>query len=104
VRNHAFATHLYRIAQEAVNNAIRHGDPASISIQFSRQNGNMRLSVRDDGSGVPAESARHNGDGMGLHIMRYRARMIDATLKINPAPDRGTIVSCYWSAGADAGD
>ena len=95
IQSHAFATHLYRIAQEAVTNALKHGEPSSIAIQVVRDNGQMRLSVQDDGTGVNAGSI---GDGMGLHIMRYRARMIDATLEIRRAPERGTVVSCEWTS------
>ena len=95
VQSHAFATHLYRIAQEAVQNALKHGDPSSIAIRVVRDDGRMRLSVQDDGSGLDSDA---DGGGMGLHIMRYRARMIDATLEIRPAPDKGTVVTCEWSS------
>lgn len=95
IPNHTFATHLYRIAQEAVTNALKHGGPSSIAINVVRDNGLVRLSVQDDGAGLQAETTRN---GMGLHIMRYRARLIDATLEIRRAPERGTVVTCQWSS------
>ena len=101
----AEALHLYRIAQEAVSNALRHANPTRISIDLSSINGRSRLTVVDDGSGISpnAESARKKGSigGMGLHIMRYRARMIDAIFDIRPAPGKGTLVSCEWSSAPE---
>jgi signal transduction histidine kinase len=103
VRDQAVATHLYRIAQEAVHNAVRHARPSHISIGLSVPNGKIVLTVADDGIGIPA--AVRPGEGMGLAIMRYRAGMIGGTLEVRRAdtaappdgcstPARGTIVSC----------
>ncbi len=104
LENRAEALHLYRIAQEAVSNAIRHANPTRIVIELSSVNGRRRLTVADDGIGIAArpDSARKAGSigGMGLHIMRYRARMIDAIFDIRPAPLKGTVVSCEWSIAA----
>jgi PAS domain S-box-containing protein len=99
------ALHLYRIAQEAVSNALRHAKPTRITIDISSANGRRRLTVVDDGTGFGPDpgsirSPRGMG-GMGLHIMRYRARMIDAIFDIRPAPDKGTIVSCEWSSAGE---
>ncbi|MGH9324189.1 MAG: PAS domain-containing sensor histidine kinase [Vicinamibacteria bacterium] len=93
------AIHLYRIAQEAVTNAIRHGSPARVSIDLSSNHGRLRLTVIDNGTGIRSEP-RH-GKGMGLHIMTYRARMIGGSLEVSAGPDRGTIVTCEWSRGAE---
>ena len=101
----AEALHLYRIAQEAVSNALRHANPTRIVIDLSSVNGRRRLTVADDGSGIAPhpESTRNEGSrgGMGLHIMRYRARMIDAIFDIRPAPGNGTLVSCEWSSAPE---
>ncbi len=98
----AEALHLYRIAQEAVSNALRHANAKRILIDLSRSNGRRRLTVVDDGVGIDPGSGpaprNEDGGGMGLHIMRYRARMIDAILEVRPAPGKGTLVSCEWSS------
>jgi PAS domain S-box-containing protein len=98
----AEALHVYRIAQEAVSNALRHAHAEHITIDLQRTNGRRRLTVADDGVGIGSRTAStpRNGDGvgMGLHIMRYRARMIDAVFDVRPASRRGTVVSCEWSS------
>jgi PAS domain S-box-containing protein len=91
VRDNAAATHLYRIAQEAVNNAIKHGKVSSISIQLIVTGDQLRLTVSDDGVGIPLPL---NSTGMGLHIMEYRARNIGGTLNIERGKSGGTVVSC----------
>jgi signal transduction histidine kinase len=97
----AEALHIYRIAQEAVSNALRHANPTRIGIDLSSADGRRRLTITDDGVGIASrpESGRKTGGigGMGLHIMRYRARMIDAMFDIRPGPTTGTVVSCEWS-------
>ncbi len=97
----AEALHLYRITQEAVSNALRHASPTRIVIDLSSANGRRRLTVMDDGIGIAPnpEASRKKGSvgGMGLHIMRYRARMIDAIFDVRPAPEKGTLVTCEWS-------
>jgi len=70
----AVATHLYHVAQESVNNAIKHGHAHNILIRLTEENGRGTLLINDDGSGI-AEN-RGNSQGMGLHIMNYRAGMI----------------------------
>jgi signal transduction histidine kinase len=88
----AIGTHLYRIAQEAVNNAIKHGEAMKISIVL-RQNGDViNISVRDDGIGFPDTLPKKKG--MGLQTMRYRAALIGATLSVLRVPTGGTRVDC----------
>jgi PAS domain S-box-containing protein len=87
------ATHLYRIAQEAVNNAAKHGKPLCIRIALSAEaGGRVRLTIEDDGSGIAEES--RDKEGLGLRIMRYRAKMIGGNLTIGGRSGRGTIVAC----------
>ena len=69
------AGHLYRIAQEAVNNALKHAAPSEIRIGLERRVGALLLDVEDDGPGFE-ENARA-AEGIGLRAMRYRARLID---------------------------
>jgi PAS domain S-box-containing protein len=88
------ATHLYRIAQEAVNNAIRHGKSRNIIIRLSGKNGAGVLSIQDDGEGFPKQPA--NPPGVGLSIMNYRADMVGGSLKVQPNQDRGVTVACMF--------
>jgi PAS domain S-box-containing protein len=92
VRDNTVATHLYRIAQEAVNNAVKHSRAGSILIQLKTNHNRIELKVSDDGIGIPI--SRNPTGGMGLHIMNYRAQAIGGTLIIERAPRHGTIVFC----------
>jgi PAS domain S-box-containing protein len=94
----AARTQLYRIAQEAVNNAIRHGKASLIDIRLKEDESSAELSVRDDGSGIPRDAKP--GKGMGLKIMNYRAQMIGGRLFIERGAKRGTIVRCLFPARA----
>jgi len=82
---------LYRIAQEAVHNAIEHGAAREVLIQLTVGNRDMLLTVQDDGQGFEANT---NGHGMGLRIMRYRAQCIGGSCEVHTGPHQGTIVSC----------
>jgi len=86
------AMHLFHVAQEAVRNAVKHARAKSITIGLATDERRLRLWVRDDGRGLPAESGRT--DGMGLRIMRYRATLIGCTLAVRPAQGGGTLVTC----------
>ena len=85
------AAQLYRIAQEAVRNAIEHGVAREVMIQLTFGNGEMVLTVQDDGKGF---NTKTNGQGMGLRIMRYRAQCIGGSCEIHPGPTKGTLVHC----------
>ena len=87
---------LYRIAQEAVTNAIRHGRASNIDIDLRAKSGGLILTVTDDGRGIEPQGARKRG--LGLQIMRHRARMIGAALDIERADGSGTIVTCRLPA------
>ena len=91
----AAAMHLYRITQESISNAVRHGRTGrvDVSLTVEQEAGQLILTVRDNGTGLPAIGARRQG-GQGLRIMAHRARMIGAALDIFPAPDGGTTVRC----------
>jgi PAS domain S-box-containing protein len=88
------ATHLYRIAQEAVNNAIRHGKSKNILIRLAGKNGSGTLTIEDDGEGFPKGPA--HAPGVGLSIMNYRADMIGGSLKVQPNSDQGITVTCMF--------
>jgi two-component system CheB/CheR fusion protein len=85
--------HLYRIAQEAVSNAARHSGAGIVTMRLDVGPASVRLSVSDDGKGLPAAQQRR-GDGLGLQIMEFRARMIHAHFRIEQPRRGGTRVSC----------
>jgi PAS domain S-box-containing protein len=92
IRDIDLATHLYRIAQEAVTNAIKHGQSRKIVIGLSHHGNKVLLNIQDDGLGVP--DLLESKEGMGIRIMHYRANMIGASLDIQKHPGGGTIVIC----------
>lgn len=94
IHNETTANHLYRIAQEAVHNGIKHGRARNIEIGLSGVTGRGILTIRDDGSGIMDAGANHAG--MGLNIMRYRAAMIGGTLEIMRCGESGTLVTCMF--------
>jgi signal transduction histidine kinase len=90
------ATHLYRIAQEAVTNAIRHGKANRIDISVANRNGFVTLAIEDDGVGLP--DTWQTKKGLGTRIMAHRATMIDGSFSIEPNPTGGTLVKCVLPA------
>lgn len=89
--------HLYRIAQEAINNATKHGKPEHISLSLTGDSGaSTTLSITDNGVGL--SKTRRGKGGMGLSIMNYRARLTGGALQITEPDQGGTIVSCVLHA------
>ena len=86
------AGHLYRIAQEAVNNALKHSHAREIVIALTRHRAVVELKISDDGRGL----AKNKTPGMGLHVMRHRGSVIGAELTIESKPDKGTVITCRW--------
>jgi hypothetical protein len=86
------ATHLYRIAQEAVTNAVNHGKATDVHIELALQPERTVLTVTDNGSGLPKLSPRRKG--MGLRIMNYRADVINGTLAFSNKETGGAAVTC----------
>lgn len=84
--------HLFRIAQEAVGNALRHADPECIDITLVSEEHELCLVIQDDGRGFAA--SQREGEGRGLHIMRHRAKLIGASLDWVTAPGEGTKIIC----------
>ncbi|HEV2267879.1 MAG TPA: ATP-binding protein [Steroidobacteraceae bacterium] len=85
-------THLYRIAQEALQNALKHADARRVEIRLTVRSSKVALEIIDDGRGIRREEAR--GSGFGTHTMRYRASAIGGLLSMRSRPDGGTVVSC----------
>lgn len=84
------ATHVYYIIREAVFNAIRHGSARHISIIVEKDQRHLFVRVQDDGKGI-TETVQQKG--MGLHIMKYRAKAIKASLTIHAGAEKGTVVT-----------
>jgi PAS domain S-box-containing protein len=82
------ATHVYRIAQEAVTNAVKHSQADRIRITLANEDHAVSMEVQDNGVGIPDGIT----NGMGLHIMQYRTRIIDGALAIRRGTDGGTVV------------
>jgi signal transduction histidine kinase len=91
---------LFRIAQEAVQNALRHANARRIEIQLTLEGPELKLAVADDGSGIADVSGSPGGHGS--HSLRYRAAAIGGRLYVGPRPGGGTIVAC--SVPNQAGD
>src|SRR5580658_6421502 len=97
IHDDTVATHLYYVAREAVNNAIKHGHPRQIVIRLAADQRRGALSIQDDGSGI---SSTVPGDkGMGLHLMNYRARMVGGSLEVQRVSTGGTMVTCLFPVG-----
>lgn len=97
IENNTVSTHVFRIAQEAVSNAIKHGEAEHVSIRLETAGKQVTLVVEDDGVGLPEgwEEAR----GMGLKAMRYRSKMIGGTLhveRVERVEGGGTVVKCSF--------
>lgn len=85
-------THLYRIAQEALQNALKHAAARRVEIRLTVRSTKIALEIIDDGRGIQRDEARSSG--FGTNTMRYRASAIGGLLSVRPRPDGGTVVSC----------
>ncbi len=97
VENPTVATHLYRVAQEAMGNAIKHAQAKSIVVSLKQSDGELTLTVKDNGHGF--EKGSSVMEGMGLRIMEYRADMIGAMLRVDSTIGKGTTVACRLKVG-----
>lgn len=84
--------HLYRIAQEAINNAIKHGKAKRLWLSVAAKDNRLLLSVQDDGVGMPKRLPKHLG--FGLRIMQYRANTLEGDLVVRRRNGGGTVVTC----------
>ena len=88
----AVASVLYRVAQEAVRNAVRHSAAGDITVRIAVTVGEAQLTITDDGRGFDVMAAEEARRGMGLFAMRERLALIAGTLDIASTPGRGTTV------------
>jgi signal transduction histidine kinase len=86
--------HLYRIAQQAVDNAVTHGKGSRIDISLMHRGNTGRLCIRDDGVGIPRGKTLTGG--LGMHTMEYRARLIGASLRVQRVIPHGVSVTCAF--------
>ena len=98
------AEHLYRLAQEAISNAVKHGKSTQIDIVWTTHKGRQVLRIRDDGRGLkpPGGPDAVGPRGIGLHVMRSRAELIAGTLSVRNGETGGTVVECEVGAQARA--
>jgi signal transduction histidine kinase len=92
VKDDFVAGHLYRIAQEAVNNALKHSRAGHITLRLTQNGTALTLAISDDGVGLP--KSRTSRRGLGLGVMQHRARAIGAELEIVSKRDSGVTVEC----------
>ena len=99
--NTRISTELFRITQEAISNAVRHGKARKVVVRFDRTEGQARLLIQDDGAGLPAH---RTGDGLGLRIMNFRAHRIGGRVEVTPSQTGGTRVCCEFPFPATSDD
>ncbi|MBE7498443.1 MAG: PAS domain S-box protein [Verrucomicrobiaceae bacterium] len=92
VKDAKMAVQLFRIAQEAVSNAVKHSQATRVDIRLAREHGSIVLIVRDNGIGIPDKPSQ--GTGMGLLTMNHRAQMMGGTISVSPRSTGGTQVTC----------
>jgi PAS domain S-box-containing protein len=98
VPDNSSALHLYRIAQEALNNAIKHADASRIEISIGLAGERGYLAICDNGRGF--DNSVQTSDGLGLRIMQHRCGLIDAELDIRASREQGTEIRCYFTVEA----
>jgi signal transduction histidine kinase len=89
----AVSTHLYRIAQEAVNNAMKYAAASRIVLRLEDRGHSIELTIEDNGRGLP-ETPKVKMSGMGLQVMNHRARLMGGRLDINSTPGVGVRIVC----------
>jgi signal transduction histidine kinase len=97
IYNETALIQLYRIAQEAITNAARHARPGQIEVSLMKEDNEITLKIKDDGTGF---SSQNQKNGIGLEIMKHRADIINASLDIQPSINKGTMVTLHLARGA----
>lgn len=86
------AGHLFRIAQEAVNNAVKHSKGSRVAVALQNRDGQLRLEISDNGQGLPNDESPRGG--IGLQVMKHRASVIGAELLTKSVPGKGVTITC----------
>jgi two-component system, LuxR family, sensor kinase FixL len=97
VRDESIAMNLYRVAQEAVNNALKHARASEIIIGLRKEDHEVVLTIRDDGTGIRSLRKKKT---MGIHMMKYRADVCGGKLEIESRRGQGTTVTCRVPLGS----
>jgi two-component system sensor histidine kinase NreB len=92
VADTTLAGHFYRVAQEAVNNTLKHAQARTLTLRLTRPGGRVRLEISDDGRGF--STGKKRGEGIGLQVMNHRARVMDADLTVVSRAGKGTKITC----------
>jgi PAS domain-containing protein/two-component sensor histidine kinase len=100
---HRASVHLYRITQEAITNAVRHGAAQHVEIRIATSDGQGELTIADGGGGFLVDEASAKRSN-GLQLMKFRATMVGGTLEVSSTPGGGTRVSCRFPLPKEAGD
>lgn len=95
IADNTFATHLYYIVQEAVNNAVKHAGASAIEISLGEEDEYLHLLISDDGHGIDEVSDDGGTKGMGIQIMKYRVQVIGAFLDIVSSREQGTTLHIF---------
>jgi PAS domain S-box-containing protein len=90
--------HVYYVAQEALLNAVNHGKATMVLMNLTATGDRLKLTIQDNGSGF--DTSARGQSGMGIRIMRYRAKVIGATLDLQSQPNEGTKISCVFHPGS----
>jgi len=101
VPDRTMANHLFRLAQEAISNSVKHGRATEVVVGLELHQDGAELFIRDNGSGLPAPDCK--SDGLGLRIMNYRARRIGGRLRVEPNVEGGTVVRCIFPTHSNEG-
>lgn len=97
VRDNDIAMHLFHIAQEAANNAVKHARASRIALTLHQREGRLTLTIEDNGTGF--DPLARTDDGMGLRLMRYRVHLIGGEFHVESEIEQGTRVSCHLTEG-----
>ena len=94
IHDHEVATHLFHIAQESVSNAVRHGKPSCVQIRIAENQNGGTMTIEDDGRGLSPD--RRAAEGMGLHIMKYRAEAVGGAFSLTRNEPAGMRAVCTF--------
>jgi len=94
IEENSVAVNLYRIAQESIHNAVKHGKPTAITVRLSKSGRHISLTITDNGKGFSSNEKSDEKDGMGIKIMKYRASLMGGIVEIVRTDDETTVVRC----------
>ncbi len=93
-KNKMTILHFYRITQEAIRNAVKHGKASAVDVRLHKKGGYVQLIIEDNGVGISSSEEALKGKGIGLNTMKYRAHLLGGYLHLTESPDGNTMVDC----------